>query len=102
MAISKNPDIIDKYLFSFLAINSKQQGKTKMAKRKFTSLDESMLKTDVDLLPKKETSEKHFGLTVKLHPTLYKRLINAKIEMRGSSNQSIMVMALEEWLDKNK
>ncbi len=70
-----------------------------MAKKKFTSLDESMLKTDV-YIPTKETSEKYFGLTVKLPPTLYKRLINAKIEMRGSSNQSIMVQALEEWLDR--
>lgn len=72
-----------------------------MAKKKFTSLDESMLKTDVNL-PSKEASEKHFGLTVKLPPMLYKRLINAKIERRGSSNQSIMVQALEEWLNKNK
>jgi hypothetical protein len=71
-----------------------------MAKKKFTSLDESMLKTDANL-PSAEVPEKYFGLTVKLSPTLYKRLINAKIELRGSSNQSIMVQALEEWLKSN-
>ena len=71
-----------------------------MAKKKFTSLDEGLLKTDSNLT-EKILSEKFFGLTIKLPPVLYKRLINAKIEMRGSSNQSIMVEALEEWLLKN-
>lgn len=72
-----------------------------MTKKKFTSLDESMLKTDDVHLPHKKVSEKHFGLTVKLSPILYKKLITAKMELRGSSNQSIMVQALEEWLGRN-
>lgn len=79
----------------------KRWGKVGMAKKKFTSLDESMLKTEVSF-PIKGISEKYFGLTVKLSPLLYKKLINAKIELRGSSNQSIMVQALEEWLDRNR